>query len=117
MDVFFHDFLSTPILLNSSEVIFETSRSAPARATNKSKEIETTIANIIHSFLYNYYNHFAVEKIYPLTVLILSCISIMQGILIRRTTLEFVPEIHTGLEAERCINQRSSLMWFQILRN
>lgn len=68
------------MLLNSSELIFETSRSAPARATNNSKEIETTIANIVHSFRYNYYNNFTVEKIYPLTVLILNGISIVQGI-------------------------------------
>jgi hypothetical protein len=77
MGVFYHDFFSTPMLLSSSELIFETSRSAPARATNKSREIETTIANIIHSFLYSYYNHSRFEKIYPLTVLILSSISIM----------------------------------------
>jgi len=78
MGVFFHNFFSTPILLNSSELIFETSRSAPARARNKSSKIETT-TNIVHSFLYDYYNNFKIEKIYPLTVLIFVSISILQG--------------------------------------
>ena len=72
----YHDFFSTPILLNSSELMFEMSRSAPARATNNSSKIETITTNIFHSFLYAHYNHFDPEKIYPLTVLIIICISI-----------------------------------------
>jgi len=33
------------MLLSSSELMFETSKSAPARARNTSNKIETTIAN------------------------------------------------------------------------
>jgi hypothetical protein len=40
-----HDFSSTPMLLNSSELIFETSRSAPARARNRSKRTVAIIMN------------------------------------------------------------------------
>ena len=103
MGVFYHDLFSTPILLNSSELIFETSRSAPARARNKSSKIEIT-TNIVHSFLYDYYNHFEIEKIYPLTVLILSCISLMQEIYQRRTKINFVPLSYTFLEVASCRN-------------
>jgi hypothetical protein len=104
MGIFSHHFFSTPILLNSSELIFETSRSAPARATNKSSKIETTTTNIVHSFLYDYYNHFEIEKIYPLTVLIFICISVLQGILVRRAEIIFVPLSHTPVDSNRCTN-------------
>ena len=69
MGVLDHDFFSTPMLLSSSELMFEMSRSAPARATNNSSKTDTMIANIVHSF-HAYYNNFDVEKICPLTVLI-----------------------------------------------
>ncbi|HLE91377.1 MAG TPA: hypothetical protein VI753_09530, partial [Anaerolineales bacterium] len=52
MGIIYHDFFSTPMLLNSSELMFETSRSAPARTTNKNKQIKTTTVNIGTSSLY-----------------------------------------------------------------
>ena len=106
MSIVVHDFFSTPMLLSSSELMFEMSRSAPARATNTSMKIETTIANIVRSFLYDYYNHFDIQKIYPLTVLILKRISIMQGTYTRRTTLFFVPMIHTSFFMISCTSHQ-----------
>ena len=47
----FHVFFSTPILLNSSELMFDTSISAPERARSKSKLITVTIVVICSSFL------------------------------------------------------------------
>jgi hypothetical protein len=41
-----HDFLSTPILLNSSELMFETSKSAPAITANTSKQITIATTNM-----------------------------------------------------------------------
>jgi len=76
MGILYHDFFSIPMLLSSSELIFEMSKSAPERATNKSSKIETTTTNIFHSLHYEHYNHFETEKIYPLTVLIINSISI-----------------------------------------
>ena len=56
-----HNFFSTPMLLNSSELMFETSKSAAARAANKSKQ--TAIAAI------NMATPFSVCLIKPLFVL------------------------------------------------
>ena len=71
---YFHDFLSTPILLNSSELMFETSRSAPAMTANTSKQITTTATNM--GCLLSYFditiNRFLLQKFYPLTVLLCS---------------------------------------------
>jgi hypothetical protein len=69
MGVVHHDFLSMPMLLNSSELIFETNRSALARTRKRSKQIATAIMNIGVSFLYIQFNEFQLKKIYPLTVL------------------------------------------------
>lgn len=44
--VLYHDFLSTPMLLSSSELMFSTSRSAPARMRSRSKMIDTATMNI-----------------------------------------------------------------------
>ena len=49
MGILYHDFFSIPMLLNSSELMFEMSRFAPARATNTSKQTETTRTNIGHT--------------------------------------------------------------------
>ena len=67
-----HDFLSTPMLLNSSELIFETSKSALASAANTSKQMTTATTNIGFSpfIVYNLLNIFRSQKLYPLTVLI-----------------------------------------------
>jgi hypothetical protein len=46
LGVFGHYFSSTPMLLNSSELIFETSRSAPARVRNRSKRIDVIMMNM-----------------------------------------------------------------------
>jgi len=46
MGIFFHDFLLTPMLLNSSELIFETSKSALASAANTSKQMTIATTNI-----------------------------------------------------------------------
>jgi hypothetical protein len=51
MGISFHDFFSIPMLLNSSELMFETSRSALAKATNRSKQTITTATNMVFSFL------------------------------------------------------------------
>jgi hypothetical protein len=52
MGIIYHNFFSTPMLLSSSELMFETSRSAPARTRNKSTQIETATMNIGASSLY-----------------------------------------------------------------
>jgi hypothetical protein len=54
LGVFGHDFSSTPMLLSSSELMFETSKSAPARARNTSKRRDAMMMNINSSFLYTY---------------------------------------------------------------
>jgi hypothetical protein len=70
MGIFDHDFFSIPMLLNSSELIFEMSKFAPARATNTSKQIETARTNIDHTPFFIYlFNLVWFEKLYPLTVL------------------------------------------------
>src|SRR5215216_1384364 len=101
MGVFHHDFFSTPMLLSSSELMFETSRSAPARATNKSSKINTTIANIFHSFHYSYYNNTGVKKIYPLTVLILSCNQFARNYLLTNKN-KFCSKNHTSSKRNGC---------------
>ena len=59
------------MLLNSSELIFEMSRFAPARATNTSKQTETTRTNIGHAPFFIYlFNLVRFKKLYPLTVLL-----------------------------------------------
>jgi hypothetical protein len=71
MGILYHDFFSIPMLLNSSELISEMSRFAPARATNTSKQIETARTNIGHTPFFIYlFNRVRVRKLYPLTVLI-----------------------------------------------
>src|SRR5258707_15527230 len=76
MDIIFHDFFSIPMLLNSSELISEMSRFAPARATNTSKQIETARTNIGHAPFFIYlFNLVRFEKLYPLTVLKFEIIS------------------------------------------
>ena len=70
MGILYHDFFSIPMLLSSSELMFEMSRFAPARATNTSKQIETARTNIGHAPFFIYlFNLFRVGKLYPLTVL------------------------------------------------
>jgi len=71
MGIFDHDFSSIPMLLNSSELIFEMSRSAPERTRNKSKQTETTKINIGYStpFSVHLLNSFHQQKMYPLRVL------------------------------------------------
>jgi len=72
--IFHHDLFSIPMLLNSSELMFETSRSALARAANTSKQITTTTTNIgLSPFLIYLFNRFRFEKLYPLTVLKSNC--------------------------------------------
>jgi len=44
--IFFHDLFSIPMLLNSSELIFDTSMSALASTANTSKQITTATMNI-----------------------------------------------------------------------
>ena len=76
MGIFFHDFFSIPMLLNSSELIFEMSRFAPARTTNTSKQIEIARTNIGHAPFFIYlFNRVRFKKLYPLTVLIFEIIS------------------------------------------
>jgi len=71
MGILYHDFFSIPMLLNSSELISEMSRFAPARATNTSKQIETATTNMDHTPFFIYlFNRVRVIKLYPLTVLI-----------------------------------------------
>src|SRR5678816_4180401 len=71
MGILYHDFFSIPMLLNSSELISEMSKFAPARATNTSKQIETARTNIGHTPFFIYlFNRVRVIKLYPLTVLI-----------------------------------------------
>jgi hypothetical protein len=92
MGILYHDFFSIPMLLNSSELIFEMSKFAPARATNTSKQIETARTNIGHAPFFIYLlNLFRFEKLYPLTVLIFDSISFLKGIFIRRYAANFVP--------------------------
>jgi hypothetical protein len=70
--IFHHDLFSIPMLLNSSELMFETSKSAPARATNTSKQITTATTNIgLSPFSMYLFNRFRFKKLYPLTVLLL----------------------------------------------
>ena len=54
MGITYHGFFSIPMLLNSSELISEMSRFAPARATNTSKQIETARTNIGHAPFFIY---------------------------------------------------------------
>ena len=67
MGILYHDFFSIPMLLNSSELIFEMSRFAPARATNTSKQIETATTNMDHTpfFIYTYLNSFGSKSYIP----------------------------------------------------
>ena len=75
--IHYHDFLSTPMLLNSSELIFETSKSALASAANTSKQMTTATTNIGFSpfIVYNSLNILGPQKLYPLTVLIFTKLS------------------------------------------
>jgi hypothetical protein len=55
MGVFNHDFSSTPMLFNSSELIFEMSRSAPARVRNKSRQTnktKTSMEYLLSTYIY-----------------------------------------------------------------
>ena len=58
-----HIFFSTPILLNSSELMFETSISAPERARSKSKLITVTIVDMCNSFLDLIYKRIKSQKV------------------------------------------------------
>jgi len=51
MGIVCHGFLSTPILLNSSELMLETNISTPAKARSRSKQTTLAIMNIGHSLL------------------------------------------------------------------
>ena len=67
--IVYHDFLSTPMLLNSSELMFETSRSALARARKRSKQIITARTNIGCLLSLIKYNDSGTKKLHPLSVL------------------------------------------------
>src|SRR6185503_5693770 len=92
MGIFFHDFFSIPMLLNSSELMSEMSRLAPARATNTSKQTETARTNIGHAPFFIYlFNLVRFKKLYPLTVLIFDFSVFLKGMCIRRSSALFVP--------------------------
>ena len=67
MGILYHDFFSIPMLLNSSELISEMSRFAPAKATNTSKQIETATTNMDHTpfFIYTYLTSFGTKSYIP----------------------------------------------------
>ena len=89
--ILYHDFFSIPMLLNSSELMFEMRRFAPARATNTSKQTETTRTNMDHTpFLIYLFNLVWFEKLYPLTVLLFMAFQLIR-IYKRRCTKLFVP--------------------------